>query len=517
MLLHAVEKIQMIWRRSHGMGFWAEKINNRQFFTALRNGEFSDPMVLMDPHLSLDFSRFVRRLLLRSGGQPCDWQPELMVCWMIAMNDERFPVPLSDAAMSVVNNFLDCLEENYGRIRDLAACLRMFALEYAKWRALHLDVCVRDLRADVVEELNTSLRNAAPLPNAAVNSMIEYQNLSALYCMLIGSATSFSGTAVFKAIVLASRNPCWSPAVSQARLLHELVLDNNLIIPFEQSVPLLKSRHTAADGRLVDSQQLRDDMMAVLIGFVNEAAWLEDIAAVFHETSSQSVDVMASHVFEKVFMPIASNTPIANQARIEWETRKHAEPLEALVHCLRMVQNVLDNLQVDVARQNMEGHFSTLTRQTWATMQVSQTVLSLQWISECIKTRASRPECIAIAAGNPYVLVEFFNTAILSLVLDSASVVDFLALDRLPEFLSFDRDRLVQYRAELSTLSFNPQDFLELINARKWMGRGTCPPLLEQIAHRLRTMLEFCRFCHGQSVSFLAIRAAREVIELSTP
>jgi hypothetical protein len=515
-MLSAATKIQRTWRKTHGMGCLGRELNSYPVFEQMRYDLPADPCVFVGSDLQTGFRGWVFKLLVRFGeARALASDPDLLACWMIVLYRRRFQGVVVHAATVLVTSFLNFLLGEYKGLRGLGAEIKEFLALYAEWRAVRVVPFMDVLRTGLIEKLYTSLRDGSYYDRRVAgflpSSMVEYPSLHALYCVVGRCDTDFISSNVYKAVLIASKNPCWMPAVSRSRLMHELILDNNLTIPFAQSIPQLNTRHTGVDGRIVDSQRLRDDIMSTMIGFVDEADVLEEIAEAFHNTRGCPTAEFARIIFE-VFFEIAVDTPIAQQVQSEWESR--SSPLEALVLTIRMVRNLLDNMQVNAARQDMAGHIdpNALTRQTWMTMQISQTQRSSAWINELIRSKCSHPMVAAMAASNPYALIEFLDSSILGLVLDNAPVVDYLSPDRLPEFLVYDQDRLILLRSELSTYSFRPDDFMELVNAGKWMGARPCPPTLLRIAAFLRSMLDLCRFCHGQMINSLVIRTAKAAV-----
>jgi hypothetical protein len=510
-----IEKIQRAWRRTRGMGFAGRRLKEAYpFFTLLRENKLSDPCVLLSPGLLGYFVCWVRKLLIR-GGSPDEEvefitaNPDIMACWVVVLHVRNFSSEVADLSETLADSFLQLLDEQYGAIRSLASDMKTFASAYSEWRMMYSVSLLGGLRLTLTEKLNYALRSGR-MTDPFVHSMIDFQSLHALFCMVDRNIQGFVRSNVCKALLVASKNPCKVVGVHVAKAMHDLILNKDHVIHIDQSTPQLSTRNTV-NGRIVDSKGLRNDMMSVMVGFVDDAAVLEEIADAFYET--QNSPAFAAEIFE-VLMKIAMETPIASEIRSAWESGKEGSPLEALVYAIRMMQNLIDNKNIESARliMAMDINPTSLTRQTWATMQITQKSQTCAWVRDLIQTKCSCQRISAMAASNPYALIEFLDTALVRLVLDSVPDVDYLAQDRLPEFLVHDHDRLTLLRSELSTHPVQPEDFLELVNAREWMGPSPCPLAVLHAAKLLRSMLDLCRFCHGQMLNAVVVGIAKDVV-----
>lgn len=506
-MLSAATKIQRAWRH----GTLRRTLNKREFFTLLREDKLdkADPSILENQDIVSDLRSWTMKLM---GGEREAYKlashPDLIVCWVVVLHKPRFQgaVGMVNAASLLVYELLQLLDG--GSVRNIGKKVRSFLLKYSEWKTTQLAPFMRDLRGALIARLIAAHRRRLSITDRI---MVGFQRLHTLYCIMDHCATGFTSSPVYRAIIQSCGNPCCAPAVSQARLMNELILNNDLKIPFSESNPELNSRNTV-NGRIVDSQSLRDDILATMIGFVNEATELDVIANVFEKTKTSTASVFASEVFG-VFIRIAAETSISQQVRFEWESNQ-AHPLEALVLTLRMVRNLLDNALVDASRQRMEGHLDleSLTRAVWATMQVTQTHCAVGWI-RALLGKCDRMKISALASANPFALIEFFDASIVDIVLNNTEV-DYLEENRLPEFLDYNRDRLVLFRIELSAHSFQLNELMELINADKWMGSRPCSPSLQHTAKLIRSMLKLCRFCHGCVVNALVTKFAKEAATL---
>ena len=501
--------IQRAWL-SNGIAAVADRLNCFPVFDMIRNDNLYHAELTTFIEAGDDFRVWVYKLLVRCGVPEAlrlSSDPDLRVCWVIVVYSAHFhgDAGLVDAASELVTSLLEFLDEEYGTMRTtMSTEIKDFLNKYMEWKASNFTEFMGNLRVELIEKMYNARRRTHVL---GVES--EFRNLHAMYCLMDNSLTGFTSTNVYRAIQLATETKCWVPAVSKAKIMHELILNKNHNVPFCDSLPELSSKHTV-NGRIVDSIALRDDMMSTLIGFVDEAVVLDEVAEAFHRTKTYDTVLFANEIFP-VFMAIAIDTSLGQQVRSEWESGKESRPLETLVLVFRMIRNLLDNTVIDVGRVSMAGdiHLGSLTRQTWAMMQVSETKRSIEWIHSSIQ-KYSRAAIAALASSNPYALIEFFDNSFLELVLEKGTT-DFLDEHRLPEFLRFDRDRLVLVRLDLSMHSFKPKDFMELVNAEKWMGPRACPPSLIQTSKQFRAMLRLNRFCHGQLINSLVVRHANDL------
>ena len=508
----AATTIQRAWLHN-GLASVARRLNCFPIFDVIRDDRLDVADLSVFVGGADDFRVWVHKLLVRCSApeaQRLSSDPDLRMCWVIVVHAARFQgdVGLVDAASELVTSLLEFLDEEYGTMRiAISNEIKIFLDKYAEWKAFNFTQFIGALRIELIEKMYNARRRTHL---AGVEK--EYQNLHDMYRVMCDSLTCFTSSNVYQAILLATVTTNWIPAVSKAKLVHELILNKHYHIPFSQSLPELSSRHTV-NGQLVDSDALRDDMMSTLIGFVDEGVVLDEVAEGFHRARALDTVAFANEIFP-VFMAIAVDTSLGQQVRSEWDAQKDHKPLETLVLVFRMIRNLLDNTVIDVGRVSMarDINLGSLTRQTWALMQISETKRSLKWIHASFQ-KCSRATIDALASANPYALVEFFDTSVLDLVLKKGTV-DFLEEHRLPEFLHLDRERLAHVRLDLSMHSFKQTDLMELVNADKWMGLHPCPPSLMQAANQFRMMLQLNRFCHGQLINSLVTLCAKEIVSL---
>ena len=534
----AAIKIQRAWLRNKGLYALGQRLecdclDNMRDDTAL---DTVNPGFLIQPENIVVYKLWLLKLFIRSGipnAAELSSNHCLVVCWFVSVHKERWQqqmilnrdddddstTPLALAADNLVTGLLNFLQGDYKHIRDLDEDVRDFVDVFTAWRLIHSQQFNIRLRHSVIETIYGLVRHTT----TPASELVRFKRLTALYAVMDPGARNFKTSPVYKSIVLASGSSFWTPYISQAKFVHALLIDDKFIVSVDKSIPELQSKHTSsADGQIVDSKALRDDLMSTMIGSVEDAATLERIANVFHETDKDPPAEFSSKVIE-ILVDILSDTPFAARINSVWEKLKDSRPLMALVFSVRVLRNMLDNAAVNFVRHNM-GVFAVNDNPTtaaFAVMQVAEHEQTLKWIGHCIKMHD--PELVkALSDGNPFALLEFFNQSVIDMVVvliinnnhDPPSV-DFLTENSVPEFLRLDRERLVDIRLDLSTCKFEPKHFVELVNSGKWMPSSSpqqqqCPPsAVQQSADKLRRILQLDRFFHGQSI-------CRYVVEMAT-
>ncbi len=461
------------------------------------------------------FQLWIRKLLLRTNVQDAELlacNHRLMMCWFVAANEDRFRGAdgLIIAADILVTDLLDMVLGYFDVIRELENRIRTFIVEYTQWHQASAVGFFRELRTEVI----VTIYNCVRRPAVAEILMLKFRRLMIMYSMMDNrSASEFKSSPVYRAILLASRSSYFEPVVSQGKMLHEFVIedDYDFTIPLEKSIPELASKHTK-DGSIIDTPALRDDVMCVLVGAVDDGMLLERIADTCHEARHFS-GVEFSERLMGILQYIMSNSPIWERVSLEWEAKKSTKPLDALVYSLRVLRNTIENEAVDLVHQGLPQFFDNDNRipnaMAFSVLQVRKTVLTSAWITSALSV-CSKDEVGALSVGNPFALLDFFNTAVLRLVLDNTD--DLLDPARLPEFLHYDRERLILVRLELSLCSFKPKVLMEYINSERWMGDGIPGPSFLGMVEKFRKILVFSRWVHGDSVCPLIVGMARAAI-----
>ena len=513
----AAIKIQRAWRKSETLHSISRKLNS-EFLEKMKtdNHDSVDTYFILQERTLVIFRNWLYKHLLRGGEG--DFQAveaalnsKVMVCWFVVVHKDLWDgTDLLDSAEELVAHLLDLHDNEYGSIRELGNDVRDFLQKYAEWQdspAYH--TFVRNLRESVILMVYHTVRNRI----TSDATMFRIRRLTTLYALVDPSARNFQDSVVYQSIRIASRNEFWSPAISQARILHELVLDPNYTVALSDSIPNISVKHKT-DGRIVDSPELRNDVMSSMLCAVDQADMLEEISNAFHSTKNKD-----SLIFTQTVIPLIQemvrDTPVERQIRECWESRVHGAPLDAFVHCVRLLRNFLDNAAVQYVRLHLNQFIygEVMTPAAMSILQARTTVRTMKWI-ESLLMSCSREMVSALSAGNPFVLLEFFDTSLMNLVLKDTADVDFLSEDNLPEVVRFDRDRLVDIRLDLSTCVFEPEHFMEFIIAKKWIGPpSNFTPTVRQAAERLRPVLLFSRFCHGHMVCGQVIGAASRLLE----
>lgn len=524
-IIAAAVVIQRAWRRSENLASLARKLDG-DFIAKMKAEQYSsaDPCSMLQQEMRENFKQWVRKLLIRGGStlnpeELCRRSLEISACWLlVVLKDERAfwqeNSPLISAAVNLVESFLDLHDGDFEFLRDLDIEINGFLNELDLWRQHESRQFFPVLRRSVVELLHRVLISR---PQDAAFSL---KRQLTLYSVLDSSAASaLIESNVYRAVYLASKNEFWKSAtVSRAKTLHEIIIHNGVYtVPVSQSFPSLSTKHAARDdGRIVDSPAFRDDIMSCLLSCVNEGDVLEQIADMFYATKGNNTREFADAVIA-VFRDIFRGSAVLEGViEAEWSAKGDSEPLEAIVHCVCKARNMLDNAAVGYIRESAEQFISenTIAAPVLNLLQVRKLDRTQRWIHALLPA-CSKETIAALSAGNPFALLEFFNASVLGLVLSGSQVVvDYLSQDHIPEFLHFDRDRLVDIRLDLSTSSptLEPKHLTELVTADRWMGPShACTPTVRRSAEILRRVLQLHRYCHGHVLCSFIVDAAAEL------
>lgn len=504
--ISAAVKIQRTWRRQENLASLAKKLDG-DFFNKMKEDNFmlADPAFMIEQSIYDTFKMWMGKLLSRGGSHSSRLEllnrsSEITFCWFVAVFRELWDQSagnLVDFADRVVGNFLDCHDGNYGDIRILEGDIRAFLDELMLWRrSEELQPFMRRLRAKVIQTLQRAVR-----PRVCSDILFQFRRLVSLYGLVDNpNAMALESSPVYRAIRLANQNEFWMTTLSHARILHELILDRQFTVHFSQCLPHLSTKHSdPTTGRILDSQGFRDDVMSCLLSAVDDGQEIELIADTFHANRDSSSRVFADAVFG-IIQVITGNSGTAQVVRAEWDERGQSQPLEAVVFCVRRMRHALENVAVDFVRQSMNLIIreNSISPEALRLLQVRQKERTGRWIASSLAT-CSRDLIIALVQGNSFALLEFFDRSMLRLVLEHQPEVDFLSEELCPEFLRFDRSRLIDIRLDLSACSLQFTHFSELVTAGRWMGPpNACTATVSQSAERVNTLLRFHRYCHGQ-------------------
>lgn len=505
----ASSKIQRAWRQG-GVTQFGNKLHSqeRECFINISDNKLEtvDLGFMLRPSVSTLFQRWVMKLLVRCGvpdAKQLASNPYLVACWFVVVSKPLFSgeEALTNAAEDLVCDLLDLIEKNFTQIRELHESVQIFLEEYTAWKTRASQPFAVLIRSKVIEVMSCISKEPVPLDVLA----IQFKKLMALYRMIDPLAESFVTSPVYLAIVSSGTNKFCFKGVSRAKAIHEIMHNPKYQICITKSIPELSSDHTV-DGRIVDSVGLRDDLMSLLISLVHGATVIEQIANAFCTARGFTTFAFSQIIYNVFIEIIAINIPFKPQVESEWQLKKDSRPLEVLVLSMQLLHNLLENTGITHLRQHMPDNlaFQAMTPQTFAHLQVRETVRSSEWIRSSLE-RCSDATIHALSKGHPFALLEFFDNSILDLVVSCQELTN----DTLPEFLRFDQDRLSMIQLDLSTCSFLQSDLLELINSKKWIGPN-CPALLLQTANSLGMILQFSRFCHGPVICDLIVRHATE-------
>lgn len=511
--------IQRTWRNFEGIVALGKKLDC-ECFENLRDDK--PELVHFESFATKEkitvFQLWMKKLLARANVPDAEilaLDSNLTMCFFIDANEGRFSGAdaLVLAADLLVTDLLDLALGYFDVVGELERRVRNFLVEYSTWSEVSVAGFLRQLRNDVIVTICKCVRR----PAATELLVLQFKRLMIMYTRMDRQASNFMSSPVYMAILLASRSIFSRPVVSQGRMLHEVVIEENVdfSIPLEQSIPELISKHSKS-GEIVDTQAFRDDVLCVLVCAVNDGDTLERIADTCHETRLFPGGVFAERVMV-VVLQIMSSSPRLDQINREWGAKKSTRPLDALVYSIRILRNVIENEAVDLVCQTLPQYFDNDNRipnvMAYSVLQVANTTLTSLWIASNFGV-CSKKEIGALAAGNPFVLLDFFNTSVLRLVLENATT-DLLDLERLPEFLHYDRERLVLVRLELSLGVFTPRVLMEYINSERWMGKDTPGPSFLEIVEKFRKILVFCRWVHGDFVCKLIVGMANAMSDSS--
>jgi hypothetical protein len=514
-MLASATKIQRAWRKYGGLTANGRGIES-DFIVRMRNDEYqlADPGYLAAPQNLAKFRTWLHKLLARCSvpdAAQLALDPGAVSCWFVIAHRARWQEnapDLVERAEELVSNFLDLQEGKFENIRELPVDLNNFLEAFTSWKETDLRQFNQRLRRSMIELVCRAVRQTSE------SVAFQVRSLTALYKLMDHEAESFHQSVVYISIKLASKSEFWNPSVSQAKLIHELILESNFSVSVDRSIPKLHAKHSV-DGHIVDSQLLREDLMSSLMSSFVDAETLERVANIFHSTRDSSSAVFCNAVFG-VIKDLTENTSVEEHIRREWDTNKDSRPLDSVVTMVRIVRNLLDNAAIDYVRQNL-GRFITnnnIMAATFSILQVRETVRTWEWAASAL-ARCDIGMLAALSDGNPFALLEIFNQSVLELVFKPIDI-DFLTTDHLPEFLRYDQERLIDIRLDLATSSTQCElkHLIEFVTARRWIGPShACTPAVVQAAKRLRGFLDFSRACHGQMICHQFMGTAKLMVE----
>ena len=533
----AATKIQLAWRRNGGIAALAKQLDST-FMDKMKTDEqfpSADPCCMVESGTGDLFTLWLLKLLIRGGSSTdpralSSRSQEISLCWFIVVlkdqfwpgDDDHENPPLVSAALDLVELLLDLHDGYFESIRELDNEINHFFDELDRWKGQHRELFIPALRRSVVELLHRLLISRPADAELNLKRQIAFFSLLDQEGM-----RAFLESNVFKAISIASKNEFWrSATISRAKILHEIIIHDGVYsVPVSQSFPRLGQNH-GDGGRIVDSPAFRNDVMSCLLSCVNEGDVLEQIADAFYATRGSDTRGFASAIIAVLGDIFRGSATVEGMVEAEWRANEERDPLRAIVQCVCKARNMLDNSAVGYIRQAMNQFISenTIAQPALNLLQIRKTERTGQWIQALLllSRRDDATRMKALSAGNPFALLEFFNASMLELVLllpgrnnnnsnEGGAVIDYLSDEHCPEFLCFDRDRLIDIRLDLSMCSpaIKLEHLTELVTADRWMGPSyACTPTVRRSAVILRRVLQLHRYCHGHMLCSMVVDAA---------
>ena len=511
-------KIQRVWRRYRQLGLLDL---GSHFEEGLSHDLLSFKPFMINVVGTIDskradlYTQWIRRLLMLAGSPDSKAflsnQSNYLMCWLVQSHQGRFfgNNTLVTAADLLISTLRDCAIGYFGNINDLPRLMTEFTQAFDAWSSNSQWDFLMRLRYDIIDHYcKGSLRPAG----VRSDSLVKFNRFHIMYRAMAPQAPGIFSLDAIKAVNLAkkSRFSSVEKSISRGRILHELLMADrqDFHIPLENSFPELVAVHQPS---------FRNDLRCILLSFVDGGEYVEMVADTFIRLERSSMADFARSLYEFIVYLFSSVTDLPEMQMVlsEWEAKKDTQPLEVVVYAVRVVRNLLENKTLDIVRQMLPSDFdfdsNALGGTLYLAMKVDKSKRTGAWIASSLESRPVN-EVSALCIGNPYAMLEFFDTAVMGLVTDFSK--DYLTEEAIPEFLYRDMSRLVAIRLELSLVSVDPKILLEFVNSRKWMGSRPLPPSLVEVVGKLRKILYLNRYVHADSIRPLIGNLAREEMTL---
>lgn len=513
-------KIQRAWRnfRNEGIVSLGRKLDGGCFdFMRQQQYDRVDMVEFANPEKISLFQKWLIKIFLRTSAPPdvhlLAKNSRILLCFYVEIFKSKFSAgsrDLVDAASRLVANLFSLMKGRLDGIRSIGVEMSEFIRLFGVWHSSFFQQFIVQLRGDVIYLIYMGV-----MSNAVGSDVVfsKFRTSVSMYTLMDREAADLKSSPVYMAILMARNSKyCSSNAdFSDSKILHEFIIEKSFDykVPLEKTIPFLLTDHSRA-GRLIDSQSLRDDLMCSMLLFTNQGNLMELVAETFQSTRGCNTVEFCSRTMA-LLLNIISSTSAVSAIHSVWDANKEHSPLETLVLAVRMVRNMSENTFVGIARTSLQTYMDTETFiPTMTAYQILRTDKfnrTCAWITAYM-SKCSREEVVALSNSNPFALHEFFNRAMLNLVLDNGSV-DLLGDDLLPEFLVYDQERLQNIRLEFSLHSFDDRHLMELINSGRWIGRTTPPPQFFQMAEKFQRILKLGYWVNGDCVSSAVTMRAR--------
>lgn len=523
--------IQRAWRASESLSDLAKTFNALSF-DHIRAERFSsvDLSIILQLCADDNFRVWLLKLLYRGGStkdprEVTQRVREIAYCWPMVVAKELWPEdsPLIRAATSLVDLFLDLHSGDFEHLVFLELEVNDYLDELDRWMQHDAKPFSEQLRNDILEFLHSTVFYHTGNVNGMAFSL---KRLLTLYGFLFPcDFAAFEQSHVRKALHLARTNEFTACAVvHMSKILHEILInDGKYFVPLSHSFARLSAKHTY-HGKILDSRSLRQDLLCCLLSFVDQVESMEKIVNAFHATL-ESTSAECARAFFVILKDVSNVTWVTGAMDAQWNAHVSSDPLKAIILCVQLVRNALDNAAISFTGQSMSRFISenTIAPPAMKLLQVCSSKRTKRWINALL------PACDismldALSKGSPFALLDVFNDSVLGLVFFSDGsgaemVVDYLSTEHCPEFLHNDRERLVDIRLDVFSVcspAFERRHFKELVTAGKWMGPAyACTVTVQRCAEILRRVLQLHRYCHGHMLCNLIMDSATELLESS--
>ena len=396
---------------------------------------------------------------------------------------------------------------------SMRECMDEYLTCYNTWRCTNKE----RLQLHLVEELLPYVHDAVSQRNREAE-LDRKDSLVQKYSALLGvplnviRAKAFASREI-KVMYTLHASEFWGPgSLSLFRMMHEVLMDENFDLRFDDSFPSLETKYTPIPTSHLKITHLLADVRSVVMWPPASSSMLRRMAFAFdleNEEWPENVWRIASRAIP-IICDAIPNFEAAALCRIQWQdilatSTDTSHVLKHLIFCARLLRYEQGCLDLDVCRRNIRRNELGFDH-TFASSAISKatrTKRTEEWILQTLLTYPEN-ELRRIADGDPYSLLGLHDQSIVRFALQGD-----LSEAHPPEMLVFDMERFKHIRTNMQLITCSdPCARLEaLVNLNCTDGNAQAE--LNEAASILRRVIFISRFQHGDTFA----RLARQVAE----
>ena len=408
---------------------------------------------------------------------------------------------------------------------SLVTALSTYLTHYNEWRTTNERIIIRQLIHKAVTRMHQLLEQRLPVIADHTIRLLAMRAFTVTGNKASVGQFLFNTTAM-RVMSQTSSNEFWgSHGLHTSRFVHELMIDRDFKLTWENTLPRLAAKYT----KPIRSQyEMLMDISATVMWSCRKAESIIELADALHTYSSTTLPSTVDRIVRRVVCILVPriSTSIIQMRNNPPDQLCNEEPLAYLLRCTRTMRNEIANIEIDELRTK---HFAELAvyMSQWDGV-IPMGNKTRQWVQAAILQCDQIMVKERLAKGDPFALLQLHDNAIINIILPSKDQnmvhCQHIDVSALPEILQFDFNRLQEIRLSLCTDLFKNKilasditfrsKFQDLVTAG---GHHPSSTGITEAANKLRSIIFVSRARHGNTVARIAYEIAKTMQITTTP